>query len=644
MEGNISYNIAALILLCVTLIVFIVKKKINLLQNKMFTLLIIVCILSTAFDIADIVTTASAAEYPKWVWYVTSYAFFFFHNFTAFIFFLYVISLAEIRISRMRKISIFCLLIPLIIEVAMLIINDFTGAIFTYMADGTYMRGGYQFILYTCSAFYMVYGAICYRVFKVRIPRGLQYALCSFVVIEVIACIIQLTHPGLYVENFGAAISIVTILLTVQKPEEFLDPVMGVFNKGTFAKLYDVNLKKEKKFNVLLVFIEDVALLNQAVGINKMNQLLKQMGSYFESLVGNRVFYLNASTFALMVAKKDSDEMRSLMKKIDTRFDSKWGTDDCNMYITNRMMNIHVPTDGRELETIYSYADYLRGLDNSKKWILEAANVSLNDNQRKIAIENCIKNAIENDLFEVKYQPIYNLHTDRITSAEALVRMTDKELGAIPPDEFIPIAEQNGTILKIGEMVFEKVCRFIHDNDTQSKGIEYIEINLSVVQCMQETLAMDLLKIMEKYGIENSRINLEITETAAVHSPKMLIRNMKILFDHGVSFSLDDFGTGYSNINSLMDLPLDMIKFDKSMVDSATMYDKGKIILGSAIAMIKKMDLKIVAEGVEEKEQIEMLSQMGVDFLQGYFFSKPIPGEDFIKYIDSFHGKDMVTQ
>ena len=130
MEGNISYNIAALILLCVTLIVFIVKKKINLLQNKMFTLLIIVCILSTAFDIADIVTTASAAEYPRWVWYVTSYAFFFFHNFTAFIFFLYVISLAEIRISRMRKFSIFCLLIPLIIEVAMLIINDFTGAIF----------------------------------------------------------------------------------------------------------------------------------------------------------------------------------------------------------------------------------------------------------------------------------------------------------------------------------------------------------------------------------------------------------------------------------------------------------------------------------------------------------------------------------
>ena len=124
----------------------------------------------------------------------------------------------------------------------------------------------------------------------------------------------------------------------------------------------------------------------------------------------------------------------------------------------------------------------------------------------------------------------------------------------------------------------------------------------------------------------------------------MLIRNMKFLFDHGVSFSLDDFGTGYSNINSLMDLPLDMIKFDKSMVDSATMYDKGKIILGSAIAMIKKMDLKIVAEGVEEKEQIEMLSQMGVDFLQGYFFSKPIPGEDFIKYIDSFHGKDMVAQ
>jgi len=216
-----------------------------------------------------------------------------------------------------------------------------------------------------------------------------------------------------------------------------------------------------------------------------------------------------------------------------------------------------------------------------------------------------------------------------------LARLFDMELGFIPPDEFIPMAEKNGAIIKIGNIIFEKVCKFMKQEDLKERGIRYMEINLSVIQCVQENLAGNLLKIMEKYGIENSRINLEITETATINSPQMLVRNMKSLYEKGVHFSLDDFGTGYSNMNSLVDLPFDMIKIDKEIVQSSTQNDKAKVILWSSVAMIKKMDMEIVAEGIETKEQAIELSEMGCDYLQGYYFSKPLPEDDFIEYLDS---------
>lgn len=252
---------------------------------------------------------------------------------------------------------------------------------------------------------------------------------------------------------------------------------------------------------------------------------------------------------------------------------------------------------------------------------------------RRMKMEKIIKRAIEEDNFQVYYQPIYSFKDEKITSAEALLRLIDPEEGFVSPSEFIPIAEQNGTILKIGEMVFEKVFQFISENDIKKIGIQYIEINISAIQCMQEELASDVLMLLDKYGVKKDMINLEITETATVDSPKILLKNMKELFEAGISFSLDDFGTGYSNITSLMSLPLDIIKFDKILVDMASSHERGKGVIDSSVAMVKKMGLKIVAEGIEEEPQVNMLEDMGVDYLQGYYFSRPLPQEKFLEFI-----------
>ena len=211
-------------------------------------------------------------------------------------------------------------------------------------------------------------------------------------------------------------------------------------------------------------------------------------------------------------------------------------------------------------------------------------------------------------------------------------------------DIFIPIAEKEGYILRIGKFVFEEVCRFYSENKLEEKGIEYIEVNLSVVQCMQYRFAEEFIEIMNKYGIKPSQINFEITETSATTSYNAMIRNLNVFNvfnDNGVSLSLDDYGTGYSNISYIYTLPFDRIKVDKCILWSADSNPKAYVTLKNTFQMAKKLNMSLVMEGVETEEQVRRLLDLQCDYFQGYFFSKAVNGGEFIKYIEEFSLPDV---
>jgi len=189
-------------------------------------------------------------------------------------------------------------------------------------------------------------------------------------------------------------------------------------------------------------------------------------------------------------------------------------------------------------------------------------------------------------------------------------------------------------ILEIGEFVFRTVCEFMVKEQIWEKGIESIHVNLSVVQCMQERLAQNFLDIMEGYELPCNRINLEVTETAAVVSSECLSMNMNKLVEQGVQFALDDYGTGFSNATSLIQYPYNTIKIDKGVVWAAMENENAMKVLSHSVAMIKSLDMNIVAEGVETLEQADELANMGCDYFQGYYYSKPVNAKDFISLLD----------
>ena len=182
--------------------------------------------------------------------------------------------------------------------------------------------------------------------------------------------------------------------------------------------------------------------------------------------------------------------------------------------------------------------------------------------------------------------------------------------------------------------MLEEVCRFIASEDFRKLGLEYIEVNLSVTQCMRVNLAEKVMSIMGKHRVSSELINLEITETAASHTQEIMAENLNKLTRAGISISLDDYGTGYSNIKRVIQLPLKIIKLDKTFVDEQD-NPKMRVVLKNTVAMLKDMEMEIVVEGIETQEMLDFFTELQCDFIQGYFFSKPLPKPEFINFLKS---------
>lgn len=252
--------------------------------------------------------------------------------------------------------------------------------------------------------------------------------------------------------------------------------------------------------------------------------------------------------------------------------------------------------------------------------------------EKEQEIENIMQQALENEEFEIYYQPKILLKDEKMVSAEALVRW-NRNGKILPPNEFIPIFEKNRFIIKLDKYILEKVCQDISKWKKEKKNIPIVSVNLSKEHFYNEDFIEEYIKIIKGYQIESEKIELEITESATLSDDVNIISIMKRIKQVGFKISLDDFGTGTSTLNMLQDMPIDTIKIDKSFVDKIRPENKKKNIIEYIIYIAKKLNLETVAEGVENKEQIEYLRELGCDLIQGYYYSKPIKLEEFEKWL-----------
>ena len=255
--------------------------------------------------------------------------------------------------------------------------------------------------------------------------------------------------------------------------------------------------------------------------------------------------------------------------------------------------------------------------------------------RQESAMENALRQAVEENRLRVWYQPIWSASQKRTVAAEALLRVDDPTLIELSPEVFIPIAERSGLIREIGLFVFEESCRFLRDSAQYTPKLEFVELNLSVYQFLYDDLPARFEEIRSRYGVEASRINLELTETASERGSVVVSESMKRLRALGYSFSLDDFGTGFSNLQRLVKGGYANIKIDKSLLWDAGESDASARLLDSLIRAIHRFDVQVIQEGVETQEQLQRVIGAGCDLIQGFLFSRPVPEAEFLQYLTS---------
>ncbi|MDE5700019.1 MAG: EAL domain-containing protein [Lachnospiraceae bacterium] len=464
-------------------------------------------------------------------------------------------------------------------------------------------------------------------------PRR-RRAIRIWMIIWLAAAVIQLMNSEILLVGFASALGIVVLFFELENPEANIDRKTGFFNARAFIDYVKHKYNSSEEVAGMLVSLDNAH--SNDIRIEHMADIMAEVTELIRRIPETKRFKTDDREFTLVF--DNSEQMERAYNMINQRFQREWLEDaDDKTPVSLQPYYVLVPTGSvaDDADEMLGFLRYFKAhcMDNPENHVNIIDENSVAKKKERDAMLATIVKAMEEDRVEVFFQPIYATHTKKFVSAEALVRIRREDGSIIPPGLFIPIAEETGLIVKLGERVFEKVCRFITKHTPEQYGVEYIEINLSVVQCEAKSLAKCYSDIMDKYKINPAFINLEITESASIVMRKTLLDNMKTLINYGVSFSLDDFGNGQSNLNYIVDMPVHIVKFDRDMTQAYFESEKARYVLQAATDMIQGLGLKVVAEGVETAEQLRELERLGIDYIQGYYFSKPIEADRYLEFL-----------
>ncbi|HBN6155179.1 TPA: bifunctional diguanylate cyclase/phosphodiesterase, partial [Clostridioides difficile] len=411
------------------------------------------------------------------------------------------------------------------------------------------------------------------------------------------------------------------------------DKVTHIGNQNKFYRECSKYLLDKPSLNYIIVYfdINNFKMINDTFGYEFGDNLLITIAKALkEELTEGEVFArLSSDYFAIFCDYKNG------RNKIIRKLDSIRNNIESNLSIVFEIslcVGIYfVEEDEVDIQKAVNKANMARSVAKGKNINYAIYNEDVrNKLSEESMILDDIKIALVKNQFEVYYQPKFSLVNGEMIGSEALIRWNHPEHGFISPAVFIPIAEKSKLILKIGRFVFEKVCTDLSEWKKQGKKIVPVSVNLSRVELYQPDIVKFINKTIQMYNLSSDLIEIEITETVAINELNILKNVLNELRKYGFSISMDDFGTGYSSISCLRDMPIDILKLDKSFLDGIEHDERSRNIAKSIVSLAKSLDLVVIIEGVESKEQAELMKQFGCDLVQGFYFARPMPAKNFL--------------
>jgi diguanylate cyclase (GGDEF)-like protein/PAS domain S-box-containing protein len=399
-----------------------------------------------------------------------------------------------------------------------------------------------------------------------------------------------------------------------------------------FKEILNSNSLCNKNSALLFLDLDEFKRINDTLGHDKGDYVLKEISMRLKaSLPLNSIAgRFGGDEFLVLVPEFDNiKDLEVTCNNILNVFKDPFIINDALNYVTTSIGISIAPIDGESPEVLLKNADtaMYRAKEQGKNQYCFFSYSMGKELMKRITIENNLRHALENKEFELYYQPQVNLFTGKIEGMEALIRWNNKELGFVSPNDFIPIAEKTGLIIPIGNWVLETACK--QNKLWLDKGLSYnsIAINVSSIQFIRPNFLDNVKDILTRENLPSVFLEIEITESLLMDSSEDIINKLNDLRSMGIKISLDDFGTGYSSLNYLRQLPINVLKIDRSFVLEICDKTEQRLIVDVIINLSHKLGYKVIAEGIETKEQLDLLKEMGCDIGQGYYFSRPVNAE-----------------
>ena len=422
------------------------------------------------------------------------------------------------------------------------------------------------------------------------------------------------------------------------------DMLTGLPNRRLFRDRLNNAIIRSKRLKeslaVLFIDLDRFKFVNDTLGHDVGDMLLKNTADLLTKVVGSSgtVSRIGGDEFTIILEDVTKSEVAAAAQRVVDVFSFSLLNNSYEVIITLSIGISMFPNDGEDIEVLIKNADTAMYFAKEKRLnTFQFFTPDMNEilNHKRI-IENALRHAIERNELELYYQPKYDLNTSKITGVEALSRWNHPEIGIIPPSEFIPIAEETGLIVSIGEWAIREACKQLIEWEQKFNLLVPLSINLSIRQFYDKNLILTIMRILEETGVKPHYLELEITESIMERADESILILFK-LKELGFIISIDDFGTGYSSLSYLKKLPIDTMKIDRSFISETDENHKDYKVLYTIIHLAQSMEMNIIAEGIESAQQESALLQLGCTQGQGFLFSEPLNANDFNEFYNKIN-------
>lgn len=599
-------------------------------KERYFFIAVLGCFLSCVSDVFSVYTIAHYQLFPIIVCKLISSVYFITLVIIPFALVGYAYEVAD---PYREKESHFVIVIELIFSayVIIMLINILTGWVFTFKPGIGYIRGPLKYITYIMSLFAMIVVEIIVFTHRKNMASKVFRTVVLYPVVAIAILLIQFFNPEVLCTGTASIAGLLFAYISVQDELSQYDNETGLMTEKKLEK--HLQLKNASGY-LYVLSIDNMNSIQCNMQIEQMNQMLLNIGRELTKRFQRYCYHISTDRFA---AIGTLEEVERYAKEISE-------------YI--RIVNETNPALPYPMEVYCVGVGYSEG-ENTYANVMEIVNnllrkckkegyselklcddATIQDMERKNVIFKILKRELnlESEQFQVWYQPIYSIKDKKFIYMEALSRLQHTELGNISPAEFIEVAESKGLISQLGQVAFEKICKYISDNRDTVQGVS---VNFSIDQMSNPEICRQILDTLSRFKLEPSKIMMEITESLEMYDSDIVQSNMMALSSYGIKFYLDDFGTGFSNLAKVISLPFDTIKFDRSLVLLMDKSSKNYDLFKNFVNTFKTAGFKVLVEGVEDEKQRARVESVSTDYIQGFLLSKPLTGDDCLALLKS---------